>query len=65
MLGQLQPFIAVFPQDDRNAWANWRLFGRPNTFVLARKAYAAERRELISPHAAFGDVTFGCPMVRL
>jgi hypothetical protein len=29
--GQLQPFIAVFPQNDRNAWANLHLLRQPNT----------------------------------
>jgi hypothetical protein len=32
-LGQLQPFVAVFP---RTAWAGWHILGQPNT-LLARR----------------------------
>jgi hypothetical protein len=32
MLGQLQPFLAVYPQ---NAWANSNFLGQPNAFLAA------------------------------
>jgi hypothetical protein len=34
-LGQLQPFIAVFPQRYRTAWTNLHILGQPNTFLAA------------------------------
>jgi hypothetical protein len=33
-LGQLQPFIAVFPQE---SWANLHCLGQPNTFLALAK----------------------------
>ena len=38
-LGQLQSFIAVFPQE--YAWANLHLLGQPNTFLARAHAWAA------------------------
>jgi hypothetical protein len=35
-LGQLQPFVAAFPLDDRNVWTFLNILGQPNNVLAAR-----------------------------